>query len=70
MRVAAAAADADDADPIRAACDEHVYDDEMGPAGDPDPDRDGIYADQGPPLHWQVVRARVARTRRPPGARA
>jgi hypothetical protein len=70
MRVAAAAADADDADPIRAACDEHLHEDEMGPAGDPDPERDGIYADEGPPLHWQVVRARVARTRKPPGALA
>lgn len=71
VRVAAAAADADDDDDdrIRAACDQHLHEDEMGPAGDPDPDRDGIYADEGPPLHWQVVRARVARTRKPPGAR-
>src|SRR5690242_14239079 len=68
MRVAAAAADCGH-DEIGAACDAHLHEDEMGPAGDPDPDRDGIYADEGPPLHWQVVRARVARTRRPPGAR-
>jgi hypothetical protein len=69
MRVAAAAADSDHY-AIGPACDEHLHEDEMGPAGDPDPDRDGIYADEGPPLHWQVVRARVARTRKPPGARA
>jgi hypothetical protein len=68
MRVAAAAADSGHHE-IGPACDEHVSDEEMGPPGDPDPDRDGIYADEGPPLHWQVVRARVARTRRPPAAR-
>jgi hypothetical protein len=68
MRAAAAVADSSHLE-FGAACDEHLHEDEMGPAGDPDPDRDGIYADEGPPLHWQVVRARVARTRKPPGAR-
>lgn len=44
-------------------------DDEMGPVGDPDPDRDGTPPDDGPPLHWEQVRARVARTRKPPSRR-
>jgi hypothetical protein len=46
-----------------------IDDEEMGPAGDPDPDCDGVFPDEGPPLHWEQVRARVARTRKPPGGR-
>ena len=35
----------------------------MGPAGDPDPDVDGHFPDEGPPIHWQQIRSRVGRMR-------
>jgi hypothetical protein len=61
-------------EPVPCACagsqgSESSHDEEMGPAGDPDPEVDVVEPETGPPLHWKIVRARVASIRKPPGSR-